>query len=314
MLLEKFSRFFRRYDLHLHPRHKAAVFLPMIAAVREYSIVDAIKTGWEAGKSAALQSNGDTVEIVDLEVREDQGVVVILFHRSSPDAADPMYRKREKKKISLRQADKDQDEEQSVSAHFIVEIAPKTQGTFRAALEEIPGISLAVVQAIIAPILRDYSYEFSDKKGKDIDTYSVLKVEGIKSESLVEALKTQTLNYITLTRTVMLDAPDGEGIIEPMNEKMRYRVIGNPADPNWTERLEGFVKRARGQGWEDVCLDISLDDQRHRTVKIDRDQEAKEILFVRSEQVSVATELKPCTATILDEMVIKGIGVIAKIP
>ena len=73
--------------------------MPMIAPVHEYSIVDAIKTGWEAGKSASLQPNGDTVEIVDLEVRENQGVVVILFHRSSPDAADPMYRKREKKKF-----------------------------------------------------------------------------------------------------------------------------------------------------------------------------------------------------------------------
>jgi hypothetical protein len=314
VFLEKFSRFYRRYDLHLSPRHKAAERLPMIAPVGQYSVLDAIRVAQKAGKASSVQPNGDTVELIMAEVREPQKVAILLFHRSSPDAADPMYRKKVKDKLSVRQAEKANGEEQTVSAHLVIELEPKKPGAFRAALEEIPGISLAVIQAILSPILRDYSYGFQDKKGDDHETYSTLKVEGIKSEALSDALKTQTLNYLTLTRTTVPNAPDGDGIVEPMNDRMRYKIVGNPSDPAWTTKLDKWVKKVRGEGWEDISLDISLDDERHRTVKLDRDQEAKEMLFVRSEQVSVKTELKPCTTAVLDEMVEQAIAIIKKIP
>lgn len=313
MFLEKFSRFYRRYDLHLSPRHKAAERLPMVAPTGEYSVIDAIRVGMKAGKASSVQPNGDTIELIVAEVRDTLKVAVLLFHRSSPNAADPMYRMKLKDKMSVRQAEKITGEEQTVSAHFVIELESKRPGAFRAALEEIPGISLAAIQAILSPLLRDYSYGFQDKKGDDHETYSTLKVEGIKSESLSKALRTQTLNYLTLSRTTIPNAPDGDGIVEPMNDRMRYRIIGNPSDPAWTAKLHAFVKKVRGEGWEDVSLDLSLDDERHRTITLDRDQEAKEMLFVRSEQVKLLSELKPCTTTVIDEMVEKAIIVMEKI-
>jgi len=284
--------------------------LPLTAKDGEYSVVDALRRARKNGKASNDQPNGDTVELIAIEVLEKRGAVVLLFHRSSPDAADPMYRKREDEALSLRQAEKALNEEQTVSAHLVIESKSIKPGVYRAALEEIPGVSLSVVQAIIGPILRDYKYGFQDKKGNDQETYSTIKVEGVKSESLTDALKTQTLNYLTLSRTKIPDAPDGDGIVEPMSEKIRFKILGTPSSDQWHGKLAAWVKNVREAGWEDVSLDLSLEDNRHRTVKLDRDKEATEILFVRSEQIAVSGELKPCSLKVVEELVEQAVKTI----
>jgi hypothetical protein len=310
MFLDKHNRFLRRYNLILHPRHKLGVSLPLTAKNGEYSVVDALRHARKNGKASNEQPNGDTVELIEIEVLEKIGAVVLLFHRSSPDAADPMYRKRQQDALSLRQAEKALDEEQTVSAHLVIEIKQQKVGAYRAALEEIPGISLSVVQAILSPILRDYKYGFEDKKGDDQETYSTLKVEGVKSESLTDALKKQTLNYLTLSRTKIPDAIDGDGIVEPMNEKIKFKILGEPSSPQWRAKLDAWVKNARVAGWEDVSLDLSLEDDRHRTIKLERDKEATEILFVRSEQITLKNELKPCSLKVVEELAEQAIKMI----
>lgn len=314
MFLEKYSRFVRRYDLHLQARHKLGVPLPFTAGDGEYSVVDALRHAQKNGNASNQQPNGDTVELIKIEVLERIGAIVLLFHRSSPDAADPMYRKRETGAMTLRQAEKAKNEEQTVSAHLVIENKARKRGLYRAALEEIPGISLSVVQAILSPILRDYKYGFEDKRGDDQETYSTLKVEGVKSESLTEALKTQTLNYLTLSRETTADAIDGDGIVEPMNEKMKFKILGEPSSLKWRKKLDAWVKNARAAGWEEVSLDLSLEDDRNRTVKLDRDKEATEILFVRSEQITVKGELKPCSLNVVQEFVKEALKIVHAVP
>jgi hypothetical protein len=310
MFLEKKSRFLRRYNFHLRARHKLGVPLPLTAAQQEYSVVDALRLAQANGKAASVQPNGDTVELIAIDVMDDLAAVALLFHRSSPDAADPMYRKKQDDALTLRQAEKAINEEQTVSAHLIIENKLQDSGMYRAALEEIPGISLSVIQAIIAPILHDYKYGYEDRKGEDQETYSTLKVEGVKSEKLTEALKTQTLNYVTLSRTQIPDVIDGDGIVEPMSEKIKFKIIGTPSSAGWRQKLDTWVKNAREAGWEDVSLDLSLEDDRHRTVKLERDKEATEILFVRSEQIALDNELKPCSLKVVPELAKKAIKTI----
>jgi hypothetical protein len=313
MFLDKYNRFFRRYNLHLHARHKQGVPLPLTANEKEYSVVDALRHAMTNGKASSGQTNGDTVELIAIDVLDKIEAVALLFHRSSPGAADPMYRKRESEALTLRQAEKANNEEQTVSAHLVIENKAQKLGVYRAALEEIPGISLSVVQAILSPILRDYKYGFLDRRGDDQETYSTLKVEGIKSESLNDALKTQTLNYLTLSKTTISDDIDGDGIVEPMNEKIKFKILGKPSSSQWREKFDAWVKNSRAAGWEEVSLDLSLEDNRHRTVKLDRNKEATEILFVRSEQITVTSELKPCSLKVVEEIVKQAIKIIRTI-
>lgn len=202
----------------------------------------------------------------------------------------------------MRQATKDADEEQSVSAHVVIVDDGNATTPFRAALEEIPGISMAVVRRLISEALREYPYNFERKKQK-IETYSTFKPEGVKSESMTEALEKGTLNFLTLVRPAKPDFVDADGIFKPEQEVMRLRIVGKINSKNWKDTISNLIANALKDGWSDFKVDIDLDDQRNRTVKIEKDAEAKEILFVRSEQAQFKAALPACSVDIVDEVV-----------
>ena len=211
-----------------------------------------------------------------------------------------------KMKVSIRQATKREGEEQSVSAHLVIRDARKVNGRYRAALEEIPGIPMAAINQIISLALREYRYGFRDKRKNEAETYTTFKAEGLKSGNLTDALKTGHASFVTLSRPA--DAPfvDAGDVFRPTSETMRLKVLGEFDDSNWKKLLDAFRIKAKKNGWEDVYVDIEMDDKRRKTVKIERDNEAKEIVFVRSEQVKFRTALKSCADEIHDDTVEKA--------
>ncbi|SFH52334.1 hypothetical protein [Ensifer sp. OV372] len=249
---------------------------------------------------------------MEAEYRPKSGCLVVLIHRASPNAAEPTYRKKARqkagKKVTVRQAVKDADEEQSVSAHLVISSVANGKGLYRASLEEIPGIGMAVVRRLVAEALREYTYEFERKK-KQVETYSTFKAEGVPSETMSNALKTGQINFVTLVRQAKPSFVDADSLFRPEQEVLRLRVTGAIDGKNWRDVFADLVSRARNDGWSDFKVDIDLDDQRNRTVKIDQSDEAKEILFVRSEQAKFKTSLPACSIDIVDEVVEKALAI-----
>lgn len=315
MFLEKHSRFFRRFEFSFAPRHTGAPHLPIFADANEFSIFDALKSRVEAEKALEVQPNGDIIELMEVEHDAKGKALKMLFHRASPDAAEPTYRKKARQKagtkVTVRKAEKQEGEEQSVSAHLIVLDDLIRQGTHQAALEEIPGISMAVVRRIIGQALHDYEYDFERKK-KQINTYSTFKPVGVPSETLSGALKGGTLSYITLVRPAKADFVDADGLFHPQTETMRIRVEGEVTSGNWRDHLPAMFRKAKAAGWTDFSVDLELDDNRRRTVKLDKQDEAKEVLFIRSDELNFETELDVCSVNIVDEVVTKMLKLIRK--
>jgi hypothetical protein len=307
VFLEKFSRYFRRYELQFKPRHKRAAYMPLVAAPGQFSVLDALQIRVKSGKAANQQPNGDVVELMKVEHRPAQGALVLLFHRGSPGAADPTYRRKGRKGVTVRTATKKEDEEQSVSAHLIVSTVTLGDGRFRAVLEEIPKLSMALVQSIIGQALSEYPYDYQTEKKKTEQTYCVIKAEGIKSETITGALKTGKVNFIKLVRPGPADYVDSEGLWEPMDDVMKLRVTGKINPKTWQDKIGALVGKAKADGWEKFNLEIDLDGNRSRTVTLDREQDAKEILFVRAEEVAVKDELPVCSADFQDGLVAAGV-------
>lgn len=302
-MIESRSRFFRRYELRFSSRSKAGYSLPVVAPAGKISVVDALRLAARKQHCIEVQPNGDTVDLVRID-DSISGLLVLLFHRASPSAADPAYRKLKGQDITIRKTKKEVDEDQAVSAHLVISTNPSISGGFASALEEIPGLSLSVISGIIKNALDSYKYPYKDKKGIEKETYSTYKAFGVKGESLTAALKNNSsINYLTLTRTSIPDAPDSDGIAEPQSERIRYRIVGDPSSPEWIKKLAVFKAKIRSEDWDDILLDISLDDDRHRTVKLDRESEASEIMFVRAEQVKLSKDIDPCTVEIVPDLV-----------
>lgn len=312
MFLEKHSRFFRKYEFTFAGRHKGSPTLPLNHRNGEYSIQEAIQTLIDKEEALEVLSNGDILELMEVAYSQTIDALTLLVHRASPDAAEPHYRRRARqaagKKVSVRKVEKEADEHQSVSAHVVISGDKAAKGIYRAALEEIPGIHMAAVRRLVVKALHEYPYEFRRGK-KTIETHSTFKPQGIKSESMTNALKTGRVNFVTLSRPAKPKWVDADGMFKPEQEILRLRVEGSLDAENWRSTLFGLMKKAKDDGWADFKVDIDLDDNRSRTVKLDRNEEAAEILFVRAEQAFFETELAACSVDIIEEVVTKALEI-----
>ena len=313
--IPKFSRFFRRYDLRFGPRHKGAPALPLARKDALPSVIEALEDRIKAEKALEVMPNGDIVELMSVEYRAGQKCLVLLFHCASPNAADLMYRRKAREaagiKVTVRASVKAPDEEETVSAHLVIRDQPAAAGVYRAALEDMQGISMSTVRAIIALALREYPYEFK-RDNEPIETYSVVRAEGLKSESMTNALKTGHLGFVTLSRPAASQFPDSAGMFQPTTEVMKLRIIGNITSENWKESFAKLLKPAQAAGWRDFTVDIGLDDNKSRTVSLVRDQEAKEILFVRSELAEFPTVLETCSMEFSDKIIATALSIISR--
>lgn len=249
MFLEKHSRFIRHYQLSFSPRKKRAPTLPLVGETNDYSIMDALESAMKANKALDVKSNADIVELMRIEHHPKRKALVLLFHRASPKAADPMYRKKARQGYTVRTVDRKPDEDQTVSAHLVISTVANSSGNFDAALEEIPGLSMSAVQPVIGRALRDYEYDYTDKKNGDDQTYTTVKTTGIKSESVTDALKTGEFRYITLVRPAKARFIDSEEDFAPVDERMKIRVTGDVTSKNWRDKIGGLARRARAAGW-----------------------------------------------------------------
>ncbi len=313
MFLEKHLRFFRKFEIGINPRHKDAPRLPLWADPKKnFSVFDAIKKQIDAEKALEVQPNGDIVELMDVEYRSAEKALAILIHRASPNAADPTYRKKARassgKKVVLRHTEKGEGEDQSVSAHLVIADVTLKNGARPAALEEIPGINMACVRRLITLALNDYSYTFHRGK-KEIETFSSFSPQGVKSETMTNALKKGYLGFVTLSRPSKSELVDATDPFKPEREVLRLRVKGEIDPNNWKKVFSNLVTKAKGEGWEEFKVDINLDDNRTRTVKIDREDEASEILFVRSEHATMKTALRSCSDVFVAEVIEKALAI-----
>jgi len=313
VFLDKHARYFRKFEIGFNPRHKDAPRLPLWADPKKaFSVCDALKKHIDTEKALEVQSNGDIVELMDAEYRPDEKALVILIHRVSPNAADPTYRKKARadsgKKIVLRHTEKGDGEDQSVSSHLVVADVLMKNGVRPAALEEIPGISMACVRRLMTNAMNEYKYTFNRGK-KEIETSSSFTPQGVKSETMTNALKNGHLGYVTLSRPAKSTLVDVDDPFKPERETLRLRVKGEIDHKNWKKIFSDLVAKGKSQDWEEFKVDINLDDNRSRTVRIDREEEASEILFVRSELAAFKTPLRSCSESFVQEVIEKALKI-----
>lgn len=132
-MIEARSRFFRRYELRFAARAKGGYGIPLVASNGELSVLDALRIAMRKKRSFALQANGDTVDLVRVD-DSISGVLVLLFHRTSPAAADPAYRKLKGDDITVRMTKKEDDEDQALSAHLVISTKAISAGAYQSAL------------------------------------------------------------------------------------------------------------------------------------------------------------------------------------
>ena len=310
MLLDKHARFFVRHQLRFKACRDQGAALSFLSPT-DLDVIDVLKKAIAAGKADLVIRAGDTVRLTKVDVREADNIAVLLFRRSDPAATTPIFEHPKTKR--LRRSDKQPDEAIAVSAHLFVhlpKIADVAHPSYYAILEEVPSLSRTYIHDLIANILRDEKYLYTDRRGEEKQTYSVPDIHGVKSERVNNALTNSTVHCVTLVRPGQLNGLDTEGLMVPRDQRMR--VILNVKPEGTLAALKKLTGWAREHSWEDVLVQFDLPDDRSRTVSIAREADAADVLFVKSELIDVSTPLDACTETINEELVKKAKELFAK--
>lgn len=311
MLIQPFSRFFMRGELRFRAARERGEALAFLADGETLDVQDIMAKAIKSGNAELSVQGSDVVRLTTMEVRPRDKLAVLLFRRSDPAAATPIFEHGRTRK--LRKSDKKKEEGVAVSAHLFVhltEIAGRGHPAYRTILEEVPGISRSYVQALLHDIVSDRSYEFTDHRGDKKQTYTLATLDGLKSEKVSGALKDSVVPYVTLVRPGNVKGMDTGGLVEAREERMKLVIKAKPKDT--LEVLKKIQSFARRNEWSNMLVQVDMPEKRSRIVSIAREADAADILFVRSEQVQVASALDTATETINEELVTKAKEMFAK--
>jgi hypothetical protein len=312
MLLEKNSRYVKTFFLTLSPRHKAASTLRVVDKSGIPSLLSVVRAAVRKGTAFRSLPNGDVIEVAATDHDAKRGVVTILFHRVRPNAPDPTYRKKNKAGLSVRKAQRDLDEDQSASAHLVISEKSFSPNRYTAVLEEVPGLSIGSIMPIISLAMREHRYDFKDSKGEASSSYTIVKYAGKQSETMEGALKKGRLNLVTLVRPAPSSMVDTSGLFKPKDQRLEVRIDRSLKEPKVLDRLADYIKRAREAGWSEFDVELEYEDERTKTVTLEREDEAKEVMFIRATQIHVVNDLISCATKPVDELIAKMAAIAKK--
>lgn len=304
MIIEKRSRYFRLYDLITTPRSSRGAALPLVG---EDSLLQLFTRACDDGTAVVEQPNRDSIELIKVEEVGNGTHVALLFHRASPDAPDPIYRRKANDRLNLRSTEKDEDEEQAFSAHLVIEAQPRSPGRYRMVLEEVPGLSAQAIVGVLRKVASAGHYECTDDRGRRLETYTVLKCDGYSSQSLEDSLGTGRVTFFELSR-----APEAEleqdGAYIPSREKVKLRVGERFTRDNWKRKFSEMLRISERNGYDDVKVTIMFDDRRSTTISLDRDADAAEVMMVRAQRFDFDDDLELCYIDFHDPIVRKALS------
>jgi hypothetical protein len=312
MLLGAYSRFFLRQQVSFRSYRKHGEPLAFqVADPKTLDVEDVLRKGIKSGKARLVLRNQDIVRLTKLDVRTKDKLAILLFRRSDPNAAAPIFE--HGKTQSLRRSDKTDDEAVAISAHLFISltgIRDSSNPAYRAILEEVPGLGRTYIQTLLADLLSETPYNYTDHRGEQQETYTLVRVDGVKSEKVGGALKNSAVPSVTLVRPANIKGMDTGGLVEAREERMKLVIRATP------EKTLGVIKKIQSwmktHDWKNALIEVAMPENRTRLVSIAREADAADILFVRSEPIDVANPLDPCTETINEELVSKAKEMFAK--
>lgn len=304
-MLDKRQRYFKQFRFAITTRTHGVEPLPLIPSnPSTSSLLDCLKGRCADGKAFNRQDNGDLIEMISIKHFEAKNLIAMLFHRESPNAADPSYRKKKDGKIIARQATKYEGEQQAVSAHMLISTRPHGKW-HNAVIEEIPGISLTVAQRILREALAQYIVPYHiGSKTKDVRFY--LHFDAKASEDIIKILQNSSINSMNISKLSPSGTIDSDSPWEPVYDKIVLKPKKEFSKIKALEKLPDAIKWARSVDYNEIRIEYQDEDGKPRSVKIDRTSEKLEAIFTQKAEIYFDHDLDPC-CTAIDEKLIEEV-------
>ncbi len=254
-----------------------------------------------------------TLRLYKLVPEDDQ--ITMLFQYADKNASDPSFTHTETG--ATRTEEKQDGEGISVSAHLIIRRKPTSEllSMFHdAVLEEVPGISRAVIEAGLTHMLSECAggqFEKPDAK-KPLQCRPKITLKHNGNETLQQLLKSGTISGFVAVKTGVQPALDEEGELKIADERIVLKVKRSRG-----EQAMALINKARDtiQEREYTRLQIryKADSKRSSTLDVGaREENIGEKMFAKSSLVTFDEPIAQCQVKIHDKLKVKMIALLNK--
>lgn len=302
------KRFFRRYEITIKSNSDVLPIFNLLPTEDKSPNLYQILKDKPKNKNIDIVYNNTKIKLLELR-NKDNKFLILFFHRCLLDDNMPMLTTDER--ILPKSIEKKPEEKITTSGHII--IANNNKGNkYVAILEEIEGLPMSQLCNLINEELKNYNFRISDQNGEQIKTPYFIEATGYLSKNLETSLKEGTINQISLVKPAQLPS---ERVDEDINEYLNLKeeiitvqIKKRGTDPNiilkMAKKLFNIYKE---DGYERLKFKLTGSNKRSTTIALTREEEAKEKLFVFSDEVDFDSALPSCTESINETIINKVI-------
>lgn len=302
------KRFFRRYEITIKSNPNVSLILNLLPTEdKSFSLYQILKEKSEI-KNIDIVYNNTKIKLLELR-NKDNKFLILFFHRCLLDDSMPMLTTDER--IPPKSIEKKPEEKITTSGHIIIANNNK-DNKYVAILEEIEGLPMSQLCNLINEELKNYDFQISDQNGKEIKiTYSI-EATGYLSKNLETSLKEGTINQISLVKLAQLPSGLVDGDLneyfEPKEEILTVKIKKRRMDAKTLlKKAKEFFEGYKSKGYERLKFKLTGSNKRSTTIALTREEEAKEKLFVFSDEVDFDSALPSCTESINETIINKVI-------
>ena len=213
-----------------------------------------------------------------------------------------MFKHKKTKKV--RDSGRSADDLIAHSCHVIIKLEADrdTPPTYRVAVEETPGISTTYIKSFFRQVLKAAPYTSNDKRGQEIEATCIPDFQGHPSESVEDALHEGVIRQVHLVKPGEITEFDGEhievkSIVQQLKIKGRGKAVMSAITDLWDRNKND---------WSEMRVQIESAEKKSRIVHIEREEEAAQVLYVKSELVFLKRKIDACCESVHDELVGKA--------
>lgn len=311
MLLGDNERFIIKCDFDLQPFPEGAPAMHLKNCMPTLSrLVKEDKASYEINKGRSA--------VRLLKVEEHTQHYLMLVQYANMDASDPAFAN--VKTGESRVAKKQLDEGLGVTCHIVIRKEPISEvfpNTYTAVIEEIPGITRALLAQALTSWFKEANFTFKKPDGKkDLICRPIVNIDFQASQTLEKTLSTGYLAGITAIRHVASNSMDEEGLVTIEEEILKITTKFKRGEQA-VKAIKVAYDKLRGMNYS--VMRISYRDSNKRTgtdsLKLDAERSLKELAtaqLANRDKVILAVSIGVCQTTFHDELASKMVKFMIK--
>ena len=229
-------------ELELRPRRGQGAALELIGSDDLPSFLTLVDTAIGTERAVHEIREGDRIRLEKRHLPASADILTLIFSRGNINVSDPQFQNIDTNKVwSAKKTERDAAIR---SCHLFIrveKINSRQHPTYKALLEEVPGLGRTYIQSLLNSITAAYEYDYDPGHGDPKQTATQTQLLAVKNKSVGDGKDGATIDTIELVREPETDGLDPT-LIEAKPEVLPLRVKAGASPKKVMEAVRNYIK------------------------------------------------------------------------